>query len=156
MRTLPRVSNHLILEKTDTMDLQIASLVWGITLGIGFLTTWKAIKQATSITRRYGYCKLNSPYVWMMGSQIISCLVFSLLSWLYLNAYIKPRYEVLLHVAHSQPDIRISVMFFFIIRKSLHANINFNYSLNLFKSHLAHCRYICSSRFSSTGSRFSL
>ncbi|KAH9215290.1 hypothetical protein DL95DRAFT_501230 [Leptodontidium sp. 2 PMI_412] len=59
-------SENFILEKASAIDLQITSLVWGITLRLGFLTTWKAIKQTISITRHYRYYKLNSPYIWMI------------------------------------------------------------------------------------------
>ncbi|KAH9203632.1 hypothetical protein DL95DRAFT_399173, partial [Leptodontidium sp. 2 PMI_412] len=89
-----RTSENFILEKASAMDLQITSLVWGITLGLGFLTTWKAIKQTTSITRRYGYLKLNSPYIWMIWIEILSCLGFSIMLWLYLNSYLKPWCEI--------------------------------------------------------------
>ncbi|PVH74942.1 hypothetical protein DL98DRAFT_602699 [Cadophora sp. DSE1049] len=103
-----RTSENFILEKASAMDLQITSLVWGITLGLGFLTTWKAIKQTTSITRRYGYRKLNSPYIWMIWIEILSCLGFSIMSWLYLNSYLKPNFSFFFIIHTGQQNFASS------------------------------------------------
>jgi hypothetical protein len=77
----------LIVTKSD---LAIASIAWGFTLGIGFLTTWTAIKQTSQIRGRYGISKLNSPYVWMIWLEILVCLAFSIICWSHLWGLIPP------------------------------------------------------------------
>ncbi|KAH6663790.1 hypothetical protein B0J14DRAFT_523637, partial [Halenospora varia] len=86
------LSDHYIAEPVTIDDLQLASLAWGFTIGFGFLTTWTAIKQTADMKRRYGYSKLNSPYIWMIWLEILVCLIFSIICWLYLNHIIPPSF----------------------------------------------------------------
>ena len=86
------LSDHYVPQPVTKNDLQIASLAWGFTIGFGFLTTWTAIRQSADVTRRYGYWKLNSPYIWMIWLEILVCLIFSVICWLHLNDVIPPRY----------------------------------------------------------------
>jgi hypothetical protein len=86
------LSDNFVLQTVTIYDLQIASLAWGFTIGFGFLTTWNAIRQTASVYKRYGYSRLNSPYIWMIWLEISVCLIFSIICWLYLNAFIHPRY----------------------------------------------------------------
>jgi hypothetical protein len=85
------LSDHYTAEPVTVADLQLASLAWGFTIGFGFLTTWTAIKQTAGMKRRYGYSKLNSPYIWMIWLEILVCLIFSIICWLHLNDIIAPR-----------------------------------------------------------------
>jgi len=96
MKTL--LSDTFVLQPVTTADLQIASITWGLTFGIGILTTWTAIQQTMAMQKRYGYWKLNSPYIWMIWLEILVCLVFSITCWLHLNEVIPPRYGVTLFV----------------------------------------------------------
>ncbi|KAH6704093.1 hypothetical protein BKA61DRAFT_739913 [Leptodontidium sp. MPI-SDFR-AT-0119] len=86
------LSDHYVAEPVTVDDLQLASLAWGFTIGFGFLTTWTAIKQTADMKRRYGYSKLNSPYIWMIWLEILVCLIFSIICWLYLNHIIPPSF----------------------------------------------------------------
>ncbi|KAH6666158.1 hypothetical protein B0J14DRAFT_678858 [Halenospora varia] len=70
------LSPHYVAQPVTVADLQLASLVWGFTIGFGFLTTWTAIKQTADMKRRYGFSKLNSPYIWMIWLEILVCLIF--------------------------------------------------------------------------------
>lgn len=86
---LPGHFKPLVVTKAD---LSIASIAWGFSIGFGFLTTWKAIKQTVDIQRRYGVSRLNSPYIWMIWLEIVVCLAFSVICWLHLYGIIPPRY----------------------------------------------------------------
>lgn len=90
------ISDHFVLQPVTVNDLQIASLAWGFTIGFGFLTTWNAIWQTVNVYKRYGYSRLNSPYILMIWLEILVCLIFSIICWLHLNAFIPPRYARLL------------------------------------------------------------
>lgn len=85
------LSDTFVLQPVTTADLQIATLTWGFTLGFGFLTVWSAIKQTMDVHRRYGYSKLNSPYIWMIWLEIVASTVMAVICWLHLNGYIPPR-----------------------------------------------------------------
>ncbi|KAH9217412.1 hypothetical protein DL95DRAFT_334006, partial [Leptodontidium sp. 2 PMI_412] len=86
------LSDHYVAQPVTVNDLQLASLAWGFTIGFGFLTTWTAIKQTADMKRRYGYSKLNSPYIWMIWLEILVCLIFSIICWLHLNHIIPPSF----------------------------------------------------------------
>lgn len=94
------LSDHFVLQPVTVNDLQIASLAWGFTIGFGFLTTWNAIWQTANVYKRYGYSKLNSPYIVMIWLEILVCLIFSVICWLHLNAFIPPRYATPLTLTH--------------------------------------------------------
>ena len=89
------LSDDYVAQPVTVNDLQIASLAWGFTIGFGFLTTWTAMRQTADMHRRYGYSKLNSPYIWMIWLEILVCLIFSVICWLHLNHIIPPRYLML-------------------------------------------------------------
>lgn len=91
--------DHFVEQPVSVNDLQIASLAWGFTIGFGFLTVWTAIKQTADVQRRYGYWKLNSPYIWMIWLEILVCLMFSIICWLHLNDVIPPRYLLCMRLA---------------------------------------------------------
>ncbi|KAI9736127.1 MAG: hypothetical protein M1834_001011 [Cirrosporium novae-zelandiae] len=69
-------------------DMDIASIGWGFTLGFGFLTAWKVIRQTRTIQSN---ADLNRPYVWMIWLELIDSAVFSIIVWLHLNGNIPPR-----------------------------------------------------------------
>lgn len=85
------LSPNFVLEEVTQDDLAIASLAWGFTIGFGWLTTWTAIKQTAKIWRRYGIQSIHSTYVWLMWLEILVCLVYSIICWLYLKGIIPPR-----------------------------------------------------------------
>ncbi|THZ36890.1 hypothetical protein D6C90_06870 [Aureobasidium pullulans] len=90
MRTF--LSDDFRLQEVTRDDLTIASICWGFTLGFGFLTTWKALKQSSAMYQRYGLRRLSNAYVWMIWSEIAVCLAFSVVCWLYLRGIIAPSF----------------------------------------------------------------
>ncbi|QRV93458.1 Es2 domain-containing protein [Ceratobasidium sp. AG-Ba] len=58
-------------------DMRLATLAFGFTIGFGYFVSWHAIKQ-TKKTRRW------SAYIIMCWLEIIVCLIFAIICWLYL------------------------------------------------------------------------
>lgn len=79
-----------VLEEVTESDIIIASIVWGFTLGFGWLTTWTAVKQTTRIWKRYGGKSIHNTYIWLIWLEILVCLCFSIECWLYLRGNIPP------------------------------------------------------------------
>lgn len=86
------LSPHFVLEEVTRDDFAIASLAWGFTLGFGWLTTWAAVKQTFRIWKRYGTRSIHNTYIWLIWLEILVCLIFSIICWMYLRGDIGPRY----------------------------------------------------------------
>ncbi|KAL1305481.1 hypothetical protein AAFC00_002357 [Neodothiora populina] len=81
------------LEPVSVNDLVAATLVWGITLGFGTLTVWTAVKQTVGFyQRRNRESQLITPYLIMIWFEILVCLIFSIICWLYLKGLIAPSF----------------------------------------------------------------
>ena len=85
------LSPHYVLQETTEDDINIASLAWGFTLGVGWLTTWTALKQTLQIYEGHSLHVFRNAYVWMVWLEILVCLVFSIICWLHLRGVISPR-----------------------------------------------------------------
>lgn len=83
--------DHFVLEEVTRQDLILASLAWGFTLGIGWLTTWAAVKQTLGIVRRRGWGTVKNAYFWMMWLEIAVCLSFGIICFMYILGTIPPR-----------------------------------------------------------------
>lgn len=83
--------DNFVLEEVTTNDLVIASLAWGFTLGIGWLTTWSAIRQTRAIYKRRRRSVFRNVYVWMIWGEILVCLSFGIICFMYLLGAIPPR-----------------------------------------------------------------
>jgi hypothetical protein len=79
-------------EVVTSADLVIASVAWGFTLGIGWLTTWTAIRQTANAYRRRGWSMLSNAYVWMIWGEITVCLSFGIICFMNIMGVIPPRY----------------------------------------------------------------
>lgn len=86
------IPERYVPEKVTQNDLVIASLAWGFTLGIGWLTTWSAIRQTANAFRRRGWSMLRNAYIWMIWLEIAVCLGFGIICFMYLMGVIDPRY----------------------------------------------------------------
>lgn len=89
---LTLLPDNFELEEVTQFDLMLASLAWGFTLGIGWLTTWSAIKQSRGIWRRVGYGVFRNTYFWMIWGEITVCLAFGIICFMYILGTIPPRY----------------------------------------------------------------
>ena len=80
-----------VLEEVTEYDLVVASVAWGFTLGIGWLTTWTAMKQTIQMYRRHHLGIFQNAYFWMIWGEICVCLAFGIICFMYLLAAIPPR-----------------------------------------------------------------
>lgn len=84
--------DNFVLQKVTRNDIVIASVAWGFTLGIGWLTTWTAMQQTRGVIRRRGWAVLWNPYVIMIWLEIAVCLSFGIICFMHLMGVIPPRY----------------------------------------------------------------
>ncbi|KAH8661036.1 hypothetical protein BGZ61DRAFT_564503 [Ilyonectria robusta] len=89
---LTLLPDNFMLEEVTSNDLIIASLAWGFTLGIGWLTAWSAIQQTTSAYRRRGFALLRNPYIWMIWGEIAVCLGFGIICFMYILGVVPPSF----------------------------------------------------------------
>jgi hypothetical protein len=73
------------MASTSTLDLTVASIEVGFTLGFGFLTVWEAIKQ----TKR-NHNPFRSVYIYMIWGEIISNVIIGVMAYLLLNGVVTP------------------------------------------------------------------
>jgi hypothetical protein len=84
------LSPHFKGEPPSLEDIKIASIIWGVTLGIGLLTAWKAIEQTIMVWRHKRVTR--SWYIWMVWLLWIDNMVQGGVSWFFMNGELKPRY----------------------------------------------------------------
>ncbi|KAL1979358.1 hypothetical protein VTN96DRAFT_6108 [Rasamsonia emersonii] len=71
-------------------DFKIAGIAAGFTLGFGFLTVWKAIKQTRSIKVPH-----RSTYVYLIWGEVLSNVCIGIVGWLFLEGIIPDGVPVL-------------------------------------------------------------
>lgn len=74
-------------------DVKISTFVWGFTMGFAILTTWKAVSQTISIWRRTN--RVTVAYIWMVWLELLVNVIAGVLSWVYMDGIIGPRYVAL-------------------------------------------------------------
>ncbi|KAH7000223.1 hypothetical protein EDB80DRAFT_106331 [Ilyonectria destructans] len=84
------VPENFKLEAPSEDDMNIASIIWGLTLGVTVFNCAKAFRQSrSSINRR----KRLTIYVLMIWAEIISSSVLGVMVWLYLRGIIEPSFQ---------------------------------------------------------------
>lgn len=98
-------------QEASRADTAVASILFGFFLGFGFLTAWEAAKQTRRIYKRYGWRKLNTPYVWVVWLEIFACLSYSIINWLFEYGIIPPGYvgHGRLRYSRQRPNANIDV-----------------------------------------------
>lgn len=71
-------------------DVKFASIIWGITLGLGVLTAWKAVEQMIPIWRR-NRCT-TSFYIWMVWILWLDNMIQGVVCWTFMDGLLKPGY----------------------------------------------------------------
>ncbi|KAH7361634.1 hypothetical protein B0T11DRAFT_279279 [Plectosphaerella cucumerina] len=84
--------DRFVLEEVTRFDLMLAAMAWGFTLGIGWLTTWSAVKQSMGIWKRRQWGILRNAYFWMIWLEISVCLGFGIICFLYILGIIPPSF----------------------------------------------------------------
>ncbi|KAI0970223.1 hypothetical protein F4678DRAFT_133241 [Xylaria arbuscula] len=86
------VPPHYHFQEVKTGDLIIASIALGFTIGFGQLTTWKVMRQTWQAYRRTGLRVLRNVYIWMIWGEVLVCLAFSIICFLYIRRIILPSF----------------------------------------------------------------
>ncbi|KAH7025131.1 uncharacterized protein B0I36DRAFT_229703, partial [Microdochium trichocladiopsis] len=73
----------------EPLEMNIASLVWGVSIGSSMFTLAKAARQTNGVWRRKG--TLNA-YIIMVWIELFVCFMISILCWLYLWGIIPPSF----------------------------------------------------------------
>ncbi|KAI0423008.1 hypothetical protein F5X98DRAFT_369024 [Xylaria grammica] len=84
------ISPNFVLHDVSVNDTIIASIAWGFTLGFGLLTTWTAMRQSWVAYKNTGSRVFQNIYIWMIWLEILVCLAFSIICFLYLRRIIMP------------------------------------------------------------------
>lgn len=90
---LTLLSPHYKAQEVTKGDLVIASTALGFTIGFGWLTVWKAIKQTVGIHSRHGRRVFRNAYIIMIWGEILVCSIFAVICFLHLLHVIPPRCE---------------------------------------------------------------
>lgn len=77
-----------VAEPTSALEMNVASLVWGISLGFAMFTMAKGVRQGHGIVKRKGAPNL---YIIMCLVEWIVSVMISVLSWFFLFGMIPPR-----------------------------------------------------------------
>lgn len=100
---LTLLPDRFVLEEVTEYDMIIASLAWGFTLGIGWLTTWSAIQQTRAIYKRRRRSIFRNAYVWMIWGEILVCLGFGIICFMYLLGLIPPSFAFYFCICQFRP-----------------------------------------------------
>lgn len=70
------------------LERELTLIAWGILIGFGYLTGWKAYRQTSTISREKRY---RSPYFWWVWMDYVSIMVFGVLAWILNQKHIRPQ-----------------------------------------------------------------
>jgi len=75
---------------SDSGDLELATIFFGIFIGLFFFTIVKVFKQTLSIWKRTQ--DVWNIYLWMIWVETTANLIFALTTYLFIRGVIHPRY----------------------------------------------------------------
>lgn len=94
------VPEHFKLDPASEDDMNIASIIWGLSLGVTVFNCAKAFRQSKSaIIRR----KRLTIYVVMIWAEIISSFILGVMTWLYLREIIGPSFQFYFFISTINP-----------------------------------------------------
>ncbi|CRK18261.1 hypothetical protein BN1723_006753 [Verticillium longisporum] len=76
----------------------IASILWGFTLGLGVWTGTKAIQQTMATLNRIH--RVNA-YIALIWAEWISCMIFGIIAWIFLRGWFGPSFEFFFFLPHA-------------------------------------------------------
>lgn len=79
-------------------DREISLILWGFSLGYGFLTAWKAYKQTMKVNPS---CRIRSVYVWLIWLDILGSFGFGMGAWFFMQVHVKPGFPLFLIIVIS-------------------------------------------------------
>lgn len=77
------------LIKLTATEREVTLISWGILLGFGYLTGWKAYKQTLRIPKNR---RFKSPYIWWIWVAFAAIYCHGCGGWLLLQQHIYPRF----------------------------------------------------------------
>lgn len=75
------VPEHYVFQAPSNVDMNVASIIWGISLAAGLFTASKARKQTWGVYKRTGGINMYIVMIWVSW---LSNSIIGILSWLYL------------------------------------------------------------------------
>ena len=84
------VPEHFKDDLPSEDDMNIASIIWGLSLGVVVFNCAKAFRQAKSAIHRR---KRITTYVTLVWLEIISSFILGVMVWLYLRGIIPPSFQ---------------------------------------------------------------
>ncbi|KAH7144503.1 hypothetical protein B0J13DRAFT_525876 [Dactylonectria estremocensis] len=84
------VPEHFKLEAPSEDDMNVASIIWGLTLGVTVFNCAKAFRQTKSSVHRR---KRLTIYVLMIWAEILSSSILGVMVWLYLRGIVGPSFQ---------------------------------------------------------------
>ena len=88
---MPMPSTTLLLARRDPalpQSITLATFIWGFSIACAIFTMAKATQQTYNAWKR---SRVMNAYIIMIWSEWVSCVVISIISWLYLNGNIVAR-----------------------------------------------------------------
>ncbi|KAF4458193.1 hypothetical protein F53441_44 [Fusarium austroafricanum] len=71
-------------------DMNFASIIWGLSLGVTIFNCGKALRQTQAAIRRRNRLTLYITFIWL---EVISSTVLGIMVWLYLRGIIRPSFQ---------------------------------------------------------------
>ncbi|KAF5556148.1 hypothetical protein FMEXI_1281 [Fusarium mexicanum] len=90
------VPDHFVADVPGEDEMNLASVVWGISLGITIFTCAKAFQQARSLFRRRRRLNAYAVFVWL---EILSSVVMGVIIWLYFRQVVGPSFQYFFSVS---------------------------------------------------------
>ncbi|KAI5465369.1 hypothetical protein BGZ63DRAFT_469662 [Mariannaea sp. PMI_226] len=76
-------------EKADPSDMNIASIAWGLSMGVFIFSVAKGVRHTINSWKRG---RRMNPYVILIWTQLVSSTTMSAIMWCYLREYIPPSF----------------------------------------------------------------
>ena len=84
------VPDHYVYKVPSKSDMNLASIVWGLTIGIAIFSASKAFRQTWHSWKR-GH--KWSTYIVLIWSEWIASVTISIISWCFLRGFIRPSFQ---------------------------------------------------------------
>ncbi|KAF4967843.1 hypothetical protein FSARC_4678 [Fusarium sarcochroum] len=84
------VPDHFKEEPPSVDDMNFASIIWGLSLGVSIFNCGKAFRQTRSAIMRRNRLTMYVTFVWL---EIVSSFTLGILVWLYLRGILKPSFQ---------------------------------------------------------------
>ncbi|KAI9158046.1 hypothetical protein HJFPF1_06032 [Paramyrothecium foliicola] len=84
------VPDHFVYRAPSRTDMNLASIVWGLTLAVAVFSASKGVRQSYKSAKRGHRWSAYIIYIWM---EWVASVTISVMSWCYLRGYIRPSFQ---------------------------------------------------------------